>query len=67
MDIGLDMNIRIPHGENQYVEFKSESVKPVELAEKTSDRQVARIHIPSGKDKPYYTSRHKCFVRYLFR
>ncbi len=110
------MGFMIPATENQYIEFKSESVKPMELAEEivafanseggeiwlgvhddgrvsglsrsyeedimnicrtacippinpqyeTLDiegKQVACIRIPRGKDKPYYTSRQKYFVR----
>lgn len=110
------MDIRLPQAENQYIEFKSESVKAIELAAEIvafangeggeiwlgveddgsvsglsrsyeedvmnicrtacippimpnyeplniEGRQVARIHIPRGKDKPYYTSRQKYFVR----
>jgi len=106
----------IPTTENQYVEFKSEAVKAMDLAEeivafanseggeiwlgveddgtvsglsrsceedvmnicRTScippivpyyesleidGRQVARIGIRKGKDKPYYTVRHKYFIR----
>jgi ATP-dependent DNA helicase RecG len=110
------MDIRLPHTENQHIEFKSESIKPMDLAEEivafsnseggeiwlgveddgtvsglsrsyeenvmnicrtacippitpryeTFDfegKQVARIDIPRGKCKPYYTSRQKYFVR----
>lgn len=110
------MDIHPPHAENQYIEFKSEFVKSMELAEEIvvfangeggeiwlgveddgtvsglsrsyeqdvmnicrtacippiiphyeamdiGGRQVARIQIPRGKDKPYYTSRQKYFVR----
>jgi len=106
----------IPESESQYIEFKSESVKAMDLAEEIvafanseggeiwlgveddgavtglirsyeedvmnicrtscippitpdyesieiNDRMVARVRIPKGKDKPYYTSRYKYFIR----
>ncbi len=106
----------LPETENQYVEFKSEQTKGMDLAEEIvafsnsdggeiwlgveddgaisglsrsfeedvmnicrtacipavqpqydefdiSERRVARIHVSSGKDKPYYTSRRKYFIR----
>ncbi len=106
----------IPACENQYIEFKSEAVKAMALAEEivafanseggeiwigveddgsvsgisrnyeedvmnicrtsciptvqpvyehveVEGRQVARLQIPRGKDRPYYTSRHKYFIR----
>lgn len=106
----------IPQGENQYIEFKAEAVKAMQLAEEIvafanseggeiwlgieddrtvsglsrdyeedvinicrtlcippvqpiyeqfeyEGRQVARIEIPRGKDKPYYTTRHRYFIR----
>ncbi len=108
--------IKIPERENQYIEFKSESVKAMPLAEEIvafanseggeiwlgieddrsisglsknyeedimnicrtlcippikpeyeqfeiQSRPVARVLIPKGKDKPYYTNRHKYFIR----
>ncbi len=110
------MKHSIPSEENQYIEFKSESVRAADLADEivafsnseggeiwlgieddgvvsglsrsyeedvmnicrtacippivpkyemleTEGRQIARIHIPKGKDKPYYTSKHKYFIR----
>ena len=106
----------VPEAETQYIEFKSESVKAMDLAEEivafanseggeiwlgveddrtitglsrsyeedvmticrtacippitpdyesimVDNKLVARIKIPSGKDKPYYSSRHKYFIR----
>ena len=106
----------VPEAETQYIEFKSESVKSMDLAEEIvafanseggeiwvgveddgtisgltrsyeedvmnicrtacippitpeyesmeiDSRLVGRIIIPKGKDKPYYTSRHKYFIR----
>jgi len=106
----------LPREENQYIEFKSEAVRAMELAEEIvafangeggeiwlgveddgivsglsrsyekgvmnicrtacipairpeyeeldlSGRRVGRIRVPSGKDKPYYTSRSKYYVR----
>ncbi len=108
--------MNIPRSENQYIEFKSESVKAMSLAEEIvafanseggeiwigveddgtvsglsrdyeedvmnicrtlcippihpeydpfeiQERQVACVRIPRGKDKPYYTTRHKYFIR----
>ena len=110
------MSVTIPDGENQYIEFKSEKVKAMSLAEEIvafanseggeiwlgveddrtlsglsrsyeedvmnicrtacippiqpryeefeiEGRQIARIQIAGGKDKPYYTSRNKYFIR----
>lgn len=106
----------IPKSENQYIEFKAESVKAMSLAEEMvafsnseggeiwlgveddgtvsglsrnyeedvmnicrtlcippihptyepfeiQGRQIACVRIPRGKDKPYYTARHKYFIR----
>ena len=110
------MQAKIPESENQYIEFKSEKVKAMTLAEeiiafanaeggeiwlgieddgtvsglsrsfeedimnichntcipsirpeyeniRVDNKLVARVIVPKGKDKPYYTSRNKYFIR----
>lgn len=58
----------IQNGENSYIEFKEEEIKAKDLAEEivafsNSEGGIILIGVDDERNKPYYTSGHKYYIR----